>query len=97
MVEERRDGIGPAGLDDRGTLPHDEVGQMEEADEGLVGELIDVADLDLEGILALRSGPLAGCIRRLIEQSSEESSVAGFESVIVGVESGPGGESTHVA
>ena len=71
---------------------------MKEADEGLVGELIDVADLDLEGILALRSGPLVGCIRRLIEQSSrEESSVAGFESVIVGVESGPGGESTHVA
>jgi hypothetical protein len=72
---------------------------MEEADEGLVGELIDVADLDLEEVLAIDTGPLAVCIRRLIAQSSqEESSVAGFESVIAGFESGTGGEEpTHVA
>lgn len=72
---------------------------MEETGDGLVGELIDVADLDLEVVLAVDPGPLAGCIRRLIAQSGRgESAVAGFNSVIGDLESGPHGEEpTHVA
>jgi FXSXX-COOH protein len=67
--------------------PHDGVGQMEEADDELVGELIDVSALDLEEILGADDGPLANCIRRLIEQSSREgSAIAGFESFIGGDE-----------
>jgi FXSXX-COOH protein len=60
---------------------------MEEADDELVGELIDVAALDLSEVLALRDSPLAHCLRRLIEQNSRDgSAIAGFESFIGGEE-----------
>ena len=66
---------------------------MEEADEGIVSALIDVADLDLEKILGHESAPLAHCINRLIAQNLRGgSAVAGFNSFV-----GDGEEPTNVA
>jgi hypothetical protein len=89
MVEERQVGSGPPASMIEKLGRHGEVGQMEHADDELVGELIDVAALDLEEILTVDAEqPLANCIRRLIEQNSrgEGSAIAGFESFIGGDE-----------
>jgi len=60
---------------------------MEEADGGIVGELIDVADLDLEEILTVDGAPLAHCISYLIAQNRRgDAAVAGFDSFIGGEE-----------
>ncbi len=60
---------------------------MEEADDGLVGELIDVTDLNLEEILAVDAAPLARCIGRLIAQNNREGpAIAGFDAFIGGEE-----------
>lgn len=56
---------------------------MKDADDALVGDLIDVAALDVEQILAADHTPLAGCLRRLIQLDSRGgTAVAGFESFI---------------
>lgn len=58
---------------------------MEEADDELVGELIDVAGLDLQAILGADGAPLVHCINRLIAQSSSGvAAIAGFNSFIGG-------------
>ena len=60
---------------------------MEEADGELIGELIDVTDLDLEEILGADRAPLAHCISHLIAQSSRGgAAIAGFQSFIGGEE-----------
>jgi hypothetical protein len=66
---------------------------MEEADDGIVGELIDVAGLDLQEILSVDSAPLAHCISRLIAQNRRGgSAIAGFDAFI-----GGGEDPTNVA
>ena len=85
MVRLGEVGVEAVGLEGRELGRHREVGQMEEADDALLGDLIDVADLDLDVILGADSDPLTRCIRRLIALNSREgSAIAGFDAFVGG-------------